>query len=170
MPSLILRVKSLGVLRLCVDDLSINVHGVFVLEGWEPGEHFVHQDAQGPPIDWLSVALIQQDLWCYVLGRAADREGALGNYLRESEINHFEIAIVSDHDVLWLEVAIDDILPMQVLKDADYLRSVELGLLQVEVLHSSVVGEKVAPPQKLSEEVDVAVVLHEAIVVHLKMR
>jgi hypothetical protein len=56
---------------------------------------------------------------------------------------------------------------VEVLEDADDLRAVELGLLEVEVLNRSVVGEEIATPQELGEEVDVAVILHEAVVVHL---
>lgn len=56
---------------------------------------------------------------------------------------------------------------MKVFEDADDLRTIELGLLQVEVLDRAMVCEEVATSQKLGKEIDVAIVLHEAIIIHL---
>lgn len=113
------------------------------------------------------MALIQQDLGRDVLWGAADRESTLGDDLSESEINHLQVAVVGNHDVLRLQVSVDDVLAVQVLKDTHNLCPVELSLLEVEMLDRTMVGEEVATSQQLSHEIDVAVILQKAIVVHL---
>jgi len=162
-----LRVEAFGVFGFGVDDLAVDVHGVLVLEGREARQHLVDQDAQGPPVDGFSVALVQQDLRRDVLRRAANRERALRDDLREAEIDQLKIPVVSDHDVLRLQVPVADVLRVQVLEDADDLRAVELGLLEAELLGGPVIGEKIAAPQKLCQEIDVPVILEKPEIVHL---
>lgn len=57
---------------------------------------------------------------------------------------------------------------MQVFKNTHDLRSIELGLLEVEMLYRAMVGEEVTSSEQLCDEIDIAVVLKEAIVVHLE--
>jgi hypothetical protein len=120
-----LRVKALWVSGLCVDDFSVNIHRVFILERWKTSQHLVDKDAESPPVDRFRVALIEQYLRCYVLRGAADGVGALADDLSEAEVDELEVALVADHDVLRLQVAVDDVLPVQVLEDANYLSPVE---------------------------------------------
>jgi len=54
---------------------------------------------------------------------------------------------------------------MQVLENRSDLSAVELSLFGVEVTDSSVVGKKITTGEELSSEVNVAVVLEEAIIV-----
>ncbi len=37
-----LRIKTIGVFRLSVDDLAIDIHGVLILKGRETCEHFIY--------------------------------------------------------------------------------------------------------------------------------
>jgi hypothetical protein len=163
-----LRVESFRIFWLSVNDFAIDVHGIFVLEGREPCKHFVDQDTKSPPIDWLPVTLIEQNLRRYVFRSTTNGKGALRDNLGEAKINHLEVAVISDHDVFWLQISVYDILSMQVLKNTDDLCPVELCLPQIEVLHGPVVGEQVTSSEELCNEVYVAIVLEEAIVVHLK--
>ena len=71
------------------------------------------------------MALIEQDLRCDVLRRSANCIGALSNNLGKAVINELEIAIAANHDVLGLQVAIDNILAMQVLEDRRDLGAIE---------------------------------------------
>ena len=71
------------------------------------------------------MSFVKEDLGRYVLGRAADRVRALVHYLRESVVNEFEVAVVGDHDVFGLEVAVDDVFAVEVLEDRTDLRAVE---------------------------------------------
>jgi hypothetical protein len=56
---------------------------------------------------------------------------------------------------------------MQVFEDAYYLSPIELSLLQVEVLYWSVISEKIATTQELSNKVYVAFILQKPEIVHL---
>jgi hypothetical protein len=51
-------IKTIRVLWLGIYDLLVNVHGIIVLKWRVTCEHFVHKDAEGPPVDWLSMTLI----------------------------------------------------------------------------------------------------------------
>lgn len=48
-----------GELDLTLKDLLINGHGIIVVERVNSCYHFVSQNAERPPINWLSVSLIQ---------------------------------------------------------------------------------------------------------------
>lgn len=82
------------------------------MEGWESCKHLVHKNTEGPPIDGLTVTLVEKDLRCDVLGGTANCEGALSYYLSEAEIDHLEISIIGDHDVLGFEISVHDVFTM----------------------------------------------------------
>jgi len=138
------------------------------LEGREPCKHFVDQDTKSPPIDWFPVTLIEQNLRRYVFRSSTNGKGALRDNLGEAEINHLEVAIISNHNILRLQISVNDILSMQVLKNTDDLCPIELCLAQIEVFHGPVVGKEVTSSEELCNEVYVAIVLEEPIVVHLE--
>ena len=101
-----------------VDPASKNVlvdsHRVFIVEGVDPRMHFVHQNAQCPPIHCFSMALVQDDLRSDALGSATNREcSAFVEDLRESEVDKLQIAITSDDKVFGFYISINDILVMQ---------------------------------------------------------
>lgn len=157
--SFYLRVEAFRVFGLCVDDLPVYVHGVLVLEGREPREHLVHQYAQRPPVHRLPVALVQQYLRRNVLRGPTDSESTLGNYFRKAEIYHLQVAVICYHDILWLQVAVNDIFAMQILEDTHDLGTIELGLLEVEVLYCTVVGEEITSSEEFRNEIYVSIVL-----------
>ena len=41
------------------EDLAVHFVGVFVVVGWEAGQHFVQEHAERPPVDGLGVALAE---------------------------------------------------------------------------------------------------------------
>lgn len=49
----------------------VDGHGIFVTEGVDAGQHLVEEDAEGPPVDGLAMALVEQDFGRQVLGGAA---------------------------------------------------------------------------------------------------
>ena len=49
-------------LEIPADDVLVDHHGIRVVEGIDAGEHFVHENAESPPVDALSVALVQNNL------------------------------------------------------------------------------------------------------------
>ena len=113
------------------------------------------------------MTLIQQSLWCDVLGRSANGVRPLLDYLREAEINQLEVPVRLDHDVLGLQVTIDYILGLEVFEYAHDLRAIEFSLLRGKIADAAVVSKQVATFQQLRYEVYVAVVLHEAVITQL---
>ena len=71
------------------------------------------------------MTLVEQDLRCDVLRSTADSVCALGDNLCETVVDEFEVAVSSDHDVFGLQVAIDDVLAVQVLEDGGDLRAIK---------------------------------------------
>ena len=161
------RVEALGVLGLCVDDLTINIHRVISLEWRITSKHFVEQNAHSPPVHSFSMPLVEQDLGSDVLWSSANCIRPLGNDLCKTEVNHLQVTICANHDVFWLEISVDNVQALKIFEDRDNLGSVKCSLLWVEVADASVVGKQVTSLQKLGHKVDVLVVLHESIVFHL---
>ncbi len=81
------------------------------------------------------MALIQEDFGSDVLGGTANGKCALSYDLSEAKIDHFQISVLSYHDILGFEIAVHNIFGVQVLKDGDYLCTVEDRLLEVKVFN-----------------------------------
>lgn len=69
-----------------------------------------------------------------------------------------EVPIGVDEEVLGLEVAIDDVLLVQVLEDERDLRGVEAALLVLEPPRAAEVREELAPDHVLQHQVQVPIV------------
>ena len=69
--AMLLRIREEDGLRL---DELVHLRVVLVagVKGRESNDHLVSQYAEGPPVDGESVALLLQNLWSEVLGRAAE--------------------------------------------------------------------------------------------------
>ena len=106
---LAIAVKTIWVSWLCVDDFTIDVHGVIILEWRVTSEHFIQQDSECPPVNGLSMALVEQNLWRYIFWSSANGVGSLSDNLGETEVNHLQVAIGANHDVLWLQVSVYDL-------------------------------------------------------------
>ena len=122
---LYLLVKIAGELNLALEDLLVDGHRVIVIEGVNAGEHLVREDAQGPPVDRLAVALIQEDFGRQVLGRSAKRVSARLAVLSESEVRQFEVALLVNKDVLRLQISVNDVQRVQILEHQRHLRGVK---------------------------------------------
>ena len=137
-------VKAFGISRLGVDNFSVDVHRIVILEWRVASEHFIEQDAQSPPINSKTMTLIKQYFWRDILGRSANRIRTFLDDLRESEIDHLQITVRANHNVLWFQVPVYDLLTLKILENGNNLASVELCLFGIEVSDSSVIGEKIA--------------------------
>ena len=89
------------------ENVLVDAHGVFIVEGVDAGVHFVDEHAEGPPVNSLAVALVEDDFGGDVLGRSTDGEGpALGEELGKAEVSEFEVAVVGDEEVFGFKVAV----------------------------------------------------------------
>ena len=111
-----LGVEAIWILGLGVDDLLIDVHGVVIEEWGMASMHLVDQDAEGPPIDWLRVSLVEEDLGSNVFWSATNSVSSFLDNFGETVIDELEVSIVADHDVFWLQVSVDDVFAMEVLE------------------------------------------------------
>lgn len=118
-------VEAFGEDDFAFENFLVDGHGVFVVEGVDAGDHFVEEDAEGPPVDGLAVSLVQQDLRREVLRGSAEGVCPAFDDLGEPEIGEFQVAVGADEQVLGLEVSVDDILRVQVLEHGRHLRRVE---------------------------------------------
>lgn len=160
-------IKTVGVSWLCVYDFPVNIHGIVVLEWRVTSQHFVKKNANSPPINSLSVTLIQQDLRGNILWSTANCVSSLSDNFGETEINHLQEPISTNHNVLWLQIPVDNIKTLKIFKDGYDLSSVEGSLLWVEVSNASVIGEQISSLEKFSHKIDVLIVLHESVIFHL---
>lgn len=95
-----LAVKVLRVSGLCVDDFSIDIHRIIILEWGETCVHFVNQDSERPPVYGATVAFVQQNLRRNVLWSSANSVCSFPDNFGEAKIDHFKIAVATNHDVL----------------------------------------------------------------------
>ena len=87
-----------------------------------------HHQSTGLPWPERSSArrtFVEQNLGGEVLGRAAERVGAALAVLREAEVSQLQVAELVDEQVLGLQVAVYDVLRVQVVEHEHNLRRVE---------------------------------------------
>lgn len=71
------------------------------------------------------MALIQQNLWGYVLGSPTERIGPCFDNLGESEISEFQIPVRSDQQILGFQISVDYVQVVHVLEHGGHGGSVE---------------------------------------------
>lgn len=112
-------------------------------EGRDANRHLVDEAAERPEVDLLGVALAQDDLGREVLGRAhllhvVDLRAELA--LRQPEVSQLALPVAVDHQVLRLQVPVQDLVLVQLLQHQHHLRRLELGaqlrqfLIRLDVL------------------------------------
>ena len=87
----------------------------------------------GPEVDLQAVAFAFEDFGGHVVRRAEQREGLVDAVfgledLGGAHVDELEVAAVVDHDVLGLDVSVDDVEFVQVLDGEQHAPDVELGL------------------------------------------
>ena len=123
---------------------------IFRVERGQADEHLVEEDAQGPPVDVFSVAYAHDDLGREVLGSAAKRLGLRARLvlLGETKVGEAHVACVIKQNIFGLQVAVDDILRMQVTKAKRDFSCVKLRAFLVEPALVFQVKEKL-PARKI---------------------
>lgn len=126
-------IETFGILRLCVNDLLVNVHWIIVDERSVASVHFINQDTEAPPVDRLGVTSVQQNFGSDVFGGSADSVSSLLDDLGKTVIDKFEVSIFADHDVFGLQISVYDVLAMEVLEHGGNLGAVK-STLKLEIL------------------------------------
>ena len=100
-------------------------------------EHAVEDDSDSPVVDFVAVALGLEDFWSQVVRGSANStlSFTLVEYLGgQSEISNLERHVVSKEQVSQLEVAMDNLLGVDVLDGLHQLVDVVAGLDLVKLL------------------------------------
>ena len=100
-------------------------------------KHAVEDDANAPYIDFVAVALGLEDLWSQVVRGSTDSAlsfALVENLGGQSEISNLESHMVREEQVSKLEVAVDDLLGVDVLDGLHQLVDVVAGLDLVKLL------------------------------------
>lgn len=127
--------------------------------------HLLNQNPKRPPVYRLAMALVHNNLRCDLLRRATQCLRLGGAVLGEPEISDLQVAVTVDQHVLGLEVALDDVLAVQVFEDECGLGSLVACFHFVETVDRAEVGEEFAALNKLKEYLEVLVILGLALVV-----
>lgn len=147
-----------GVDRLRLDDHVEHHVLVLVEEGGQPVNHLEDEGAEAPDVDGLVVRPLQDDLRRDVLGRADEalRALALFDHLGYAEVSEAGVAVFVKEHVLRLEVAVEDVLGVEVLQAEQDLAGVEAGLRLGEADALAKVVVEFAALLELHGEEDVA--------------
>lgn len=103
----------------------VDHHRVVVVERVNASDHLVGQDTESPPVHRLAVTLVEEHLGGKVLRSAAESVSPRFAVLSETEVSELQIAVLVNENVLGLQIAIDDLHRVQVLKHQGHLRRVE---------------------------------------------
>lgn len=119
-----LLVEIFGEAYFSLEDILVDDHRILISEGVDPCVHLVDEYAEGPPVNSLAMALVQQDLGSEVFWGPAQSVGSSLDYLGEAEVSEFEIAVVGNQQVLGFEISENNIFIMQMLENQHDLGSV----------------------------------------------
>mmetsp|Transcript_2690 Transcript_2690/g.4397 ORF Transcript_2690/g.4397 Transcript_2690/m.4397 type:complete len:286 (+) Transcript_2690:53-910(+) len=155
-------------LELALNDLAIRHHRLVVEEGRKRGQHLIDEDAERPPIHSLAVALSGHNLRRQVIGRSAQRKRLIRHYLGKAKVGHLEIAGIGQHQVLWLQISVNDVSVVHIIERFHYARTVKLGRRLIERAHFTQDGEELAAQTHLQQEIHAILVLVGSAQVHQK--
>lgn len=79
------------------------------------------------PVDRLVVPLRGNDFGCKIIRRSAKSPGNIGHFLCEAKIGDLEVAMAIQKQIFGLQVAVDDVLLMQIIECERDLSSIKLG-------------------------------------------
>lgn len=103
---------------------------------WETNHQFVQQGTHAVDVSSFVVSNAFKDLGAHILGAAAEGEGSLllWDHFAQAKVSDFDVAIDINKDVLRLDVPVDNVQAVNVLKSLEQLAEVELGLLLRKLL------------------------------------
>mmetsp|Transcript_6878 Transcript_6878/g.15973 ORF Transcript_6878/g.15973 Transcript_6878/m.15973 type:complete len:487 (-) Transcript_6878:1464-2924(-) len=121
------------VLRLRVDHLLIHILDGVSPKRRQPHDHLIQDAAQRPPVHLEAVRLAQPNLRSKIHRSAAERVSSL-TLLREAKIGQLDVPVAVEQHVLGLEVAVEDVLRVDVAHHLDHLHHRPSHLLGREPL------------------------------------
>jgi len=106
--------------ELPVLDFGKHFVPVLALEGQVATHEHVQQNSEGPAVAF-AIVLSLQDLWSHVVWGTSDSLQLLVSLLPlgEAEVDQLQLIRLRDHDVLWLNIPMDNTLCMHVIKGTE---------------------------------------------------
>lgn len=161
-------------LQRVFEDLLVDLERIFCVfsEGDEACHEFIEDYAEGPEIHGERIPLTCECLRRHVVRSTDHGEGLLSSvqFLAGAQIYEFQVSVSTDHHVFWLEITIDEGLLMEGFDDVQELSSIKHGLLGIQQSNDSDGIEKLHSIDKLSQEVDIVLILIRADELHDKGR
>ena len=114
------------------------------------------------PVHRLVVALGRDYFWREVVGRAAKRPCDVGHLLCEAKVCDFEVSVSVQQQILRLQVAVDDVVRVQIVERKRDFGGVELGDGVGKALALAQQAEQLAALDKVHDHVQVLAVLEGA--------
>ena len=107
------------------------------------------------------MTLVEEHLGGDVLGGTAQSVGTAAGLdnLGEAEIGQLAVSVLAQEKILRLEIAMDDVLAVDVLEGKGDLEGVELGLLVGELAVLAKMSEKLATGDDLHDDENVMIIL-----------
>lgn len=66
-----LRIKIFWEAKFTLEDVVVDGHGIFITERINASNHFIEDDAECPPVNWLPMSLVEQNFRGKIFGCAA---------------------------------------------------------------------------------------------------
>lgn len=129
------------------------------VEGWEPNNHLIGEDTEGPPIDWEGVTTLHEDLWSQVVWSTAEGVGLSVSFehLGKSEISQTDVSILVHQDIFWLKISVDDLFAVEMTQSHSNLDCIELCPILWESGHLTQVGEELSSSHESHDKEDLLV-------------
>lgn len=105
--------------QLSLKNFFVDAKRIGVIEGRIADHHFKDEDAQGPPIDLLAMAISSDDFGRQILGRPTKGPSLVGNKFGKAKVRDFNVALAIKQQVLRLEVSIHDVPGVKILEGKD---------------------------------------------------
>mmetsp|Transcript_34696 Transcript_34696/g.110262 ORF Transcript_34696/g.110262 Transcript_34696/m.110262 type:complete len:272 (+) Transcript_34696:64-879(+) len=139
-----------------INDSLVHLHGVSRLKRRLAGQELPDENAQGPPVQRKGVPALLHHLWRKVTRCPTDRVRLAECELGKAHVCELCMALGVEHDVLRLQVPVDDLESVQMTKRTGHAGGVELCMLGGAVEALPVVqGVELAPKRYLQQEEEV---------------
>lgn len=79
------------------------------------------------PIDGFVITLGRHNFGCEIIWSSAQSPGDIRHLFRESKIRNLKMSVSVEKQIFWFEIAVDDVVGVEVIESERDLSSVELG-------------------------------------------
>ena len=116
-------------MKFSFQNVLINEKRVVISKWVDSCNHLINENSQSPPIYRFSMSLILKNLRCKIFRSSAKSKSSIINLLSKAKISQFEISISPNQNVLGLEISVNDIFRVKILKDENHVWCVETDLI-----------------------------------------